>query len=272
MALRDQPYLPLFVQDFLTDEKLIECSAQATGVYARLMCIMHKSTEYGRILLKQKDKQTDKQINNFANKLAKQMPYSFDTILASLNELLSENVIHIDGDFLCQKRMIEDNEISLKRSKSGKLGGIASSENKKNFAVAKVEANTEYENEYEIQYNKNALTPKMVEVFKLSYPFYPIDEKTDFPSCLQIAYKIAKQKGWMKESVLNGNMTDTLEAWGKIVAFSTTDKWYATRSISDFNKEFQRLVQGMVQGNKKISNQKEVSFSTAPPLSRLNQD
>ena len=43
MALRDQPYLPLYVQDFLTDEKLAECSAMATGVYIRLMCIMHKS-------------------------------------------------------------------------------------------------------------------------------------------------------------------------------------------------------------------------------------
>ena len=58
MALRDQPYLPLYVQDFLTDEKLIECSASATGVYIRVMCIMHKSDPYGMILLKQKDKQT----------------------------------------------------------------------------------------------------------------------------------------------------------------------------------------------------------------------
>lgn len=268
MALRDQPYLPLYIQDFLTDEKLIECSASATGVYVRLMCIMHKSNEYGKILLKQKDKQTDKQINNFAAKLAKQMPYSFDTICSGLNELIAENVLCIDGDYLYQKRMVSDNELSLKRSKSGKLGGIRSSENKNSFAQAKSEANTEYE----IEYNKNALTPRMVQIFKTSYPFYPVDEKTDFPSCLQIAYKIAKQKGWLKDSVLNGNMMDTLEAWGKIVAFSTTDKWYATRSISDFNKEYQRLVQGMVHGNKKAKDQKEVPASTAPPLTRLNHD
>jgi hypothetical protein len=66
MALRDQPYIPLYIQDFLTDEKLIECSAQATGVYVRLMCIMHKSEDYGKILLRQKDKQKPKQIENFA--------------------------------------------------------------------------------------------------------------------------------------------------------------------------------------------------------------
>ena len=71
MALRDQPYIPLYIQDFLTDEKLIECSAESTGVYIRLMCIMHKSDEYGTILLRQKDKQNSNNCLNFANKLAK---------------------------------------------------------------------------------------------------------------------------------------------------------------------------------------------------------
>ena len=148
MALRDQPYLPLYIQDFLTDEKLIECSAAATGVYVRLMCILHKSNEYGKILLKQKDKQTDNQINNFCLKLARQLPYDFDTILAAITELLNENVLHIDGDFLCQKRMICDNELSLKRSKSGKKGGDANKNNNMNFAQAKLVANAENENEY----------------------------------------------------------------------------------------------------------------------------
>jgi uncharacterized protein YdaU (DUF1376 family) len=74
MALRNQPYIPLYVQDFLTDEKLIECSAQSTGVYIRLMCIMHKSEDYGKILLKQKDKQSDKQIKKILQKGKNAMP------------------------------------------------------------------------------------------------------------------------------------------------------------------------------------------------------
>lgn len=145
MALRNQPYIPLYIQDFLTDERLIECSAQATGVYVRLMCIMHKSEDYGKILLKQKDKQTSKQVENFAYKVAKQMPYTKAVVLAAIEELLEEGVLHIEGDTLCQKRMIKDNLISLKRSKAGKKGG--------EFAQAKIkakgEANSEYENEIE---------------------------------------------------------------------------------------------------------------------------
>lgn len=150
MALRDQPYIPLYIQDFLTDEKLMECTASATGVYVRIMCIMHKSEDYGKILLKQKDKQTPEQINNFALKLAKAMPYGFDVVLSAIKELLSEGVLHLEGDFLCQKRMIKDNYVSTVRANAGSKGG--------KFAQAKgktkIEANTEYEiedeNEFEI--------------------------------------------------------------------------------------------------------------------------
>lgn len=164
MALRDQPYLPLYVQDFLTDERLIECSAKATGVYIRLMCIMHKSDEYGKILLKQKDKQTDKQVKNFASKLAKQMPYSVDTIDESLTELLNEGVLTIDGDYLCQKRMIKDNLISSVRSKAGKKGG--------DFAQAKLKANPQANPEYE---NEIQLGRALCKIFGKEYQ--PVKER-----------------------------------------------------------------------------------------------
>lgn len=172
MALRDQPYLPLYVQDFLTDEKLAECSAEATGVYIRLMCIMHKSEEYGKIILRDKDfcreicrgKNDGKQsgeVDLFAAKLVKHLPYEFEIIRRSLMELIEERVIYIDDKSLCQKRMIHDAKLSETRSLSGKKG--AETTNKKfkketskkkkegvNFATAKLSANTEYENEYEI--------------------------------------------------------------------------------------------------------------------------
>lgn len=106
------------------------------------MCIMHKSEEYGKILLKQKDKQSNEQVKNFACKLAKQMPYSESVIHDSIAELLSEKVIFIEGDFICQKRMIKDNSISLIRSKAGKKGG--------EIAQAKIKANSEIEIEGEI--------------------------------------------------------------------------------------------------------------------------
>jgi hypothetical protein len=127
MALRKQPYLPLYVDDFLSDEKLVFCSAAATGVYIRLMCLMHKSEEYGKILLKQKFKQTLKQnesnLKNFASQLAVQMPYDYQTILFALEELVCTKVLQEEPCAISQRRMVKDNEISEKRALSGKKGG-----------------------------------------------------------------------------------------------------------------------------------------------------
>lgn len=172
MALRDQPYLPLFVQDFLTDEKLAECSAESTGVYIRLMCIMHKSKEYGKILLRQKEQQSEQPVKNFAEKLSMHMPYKVPVIERALDELLENEVLYIDGNALCQKRMIHDAELSEKRSVSGKKGAESSNQRfkkKDGFAAAKqtanktakTTANAEYEiedeDENEIEVNNSSL-------------------------------------------------------------------------------------------------------------------
>lgn len=165
MALRDQPYLPLYVQDFLTDEKLAECSAQSTGVYIRLMCLMHKSSQYGCILLKQKDKQNESVILNFACKLARQMPYTVDVIAAALEELLEEEVVQINGDMLSQKRMVKDANLSNTRASARR--GKKKSANCSNepqsfnpgfdsdfdtdFVDTKSTTNTENENENDIE-------------------------------------------------------------------------------------------------------------------------
>jgi len=123
MALRDQPYLPLYVQDLLTDEKLIECSAAAHGVYLRLLCLLHKQDKYGLLCLKQKYKQNPSKLQNFASMLVKQMPFAEQTIQDGLSELSTEGVITITDDTLFQKRMLKDGEVSMVRSEAGRDGG-----------------------------------------------------------------------------------------------------------------------------------------------------
>jgi hypothetical protein len=150
MALRDQPYFPLYVQDFLTDEKLNCCSAATQGVYIKILCILHKQEEYGCILFKQKDKQTDDKLKNFALKFAKLLPFDSNTIHEALIELIDEGVLIIDGDKLYQKRMVKDGEISLTRSKAGKIGGGNPNlfkQNDKQMFKQKYKQNTENENE-----------------------------------------------------------------------------------------------------------------------------
>lgn len=177
MALRNQPYIPLYVQDFLTDEKLVECSAETTGVYIRLLCIMHKSEEYGTILLEQKYKQTNKQIENFACKLAKHMPYTIEIIHRSLHELINEGVLMLEDSKLLQKRMIRDNDISNKRAESGSKGG-----KKTQFAKAKSEANSEneYANEDEDEDITENIEDRRVQRGKKSFNKPTIEEITEY--------------------------------------------------------------------------------------------
>lgn len=183
MALRNQPYIPLYVQDFQTDEKLIECSAQATGVYIRIMCVLHKSEKYGTFLLKQNDKQNSKQTFNFALKLAKYLPYDFATIESSLDELIEAGVLKIDGDTMYQKRMVKDGEVSDKRSLSGFKGGEQTA---KRFAKAKVKANGVANSENEIEYESEVNTEK---------------EETEKPQPKSsIEYDFAKIKNELKEN------------------------------------------------------------------------
>lgn len=109
------------------------------------------------------------------------------------------------------------------------------------------------------------LAPRMVSAFKKTYPDYPEDRDSDYPACVQIAFKIAKSNGWMKEAVTNGKLDETVEFWTGIVEFSKTDNWFSTRSISDFNKEYQRLIQKKTNGT---STHKQRGHSVGKTLDR----
>jgi hypothetical protein len=156
MALTNQPYLPLYIDDWMNNSKLKMCTPAAHGVMISIMCILHKEVTYGKLLLKQKFKQNDKQIKNFASQLAKLTAFEFAEIENPLVELVSEGVLIIDEDYLICKRMVRDAEISEKRSNAGFKGG-ASNKNK-NFAYTKSEANSEAKPIANTQANSEANT------------------------------------------------------------------------------------------------------------------
>lgn len=186
MALRDQPYIPLYVNDFLTDEKLLECSVVAHGIYIRLICLMHKSEEYGTIFIQDKHKQSDDVIENFAMKLVKYFPFPFKDVYEGLKDLLEQNVIQVNGTKITQKRMVEDNRISLIRAEAGKKGGQKSLGclSKKR---SKTQANYEYENENENkEKNQNNKDSKDKSKYRhISKEKFPLLKDSDFFSAFK---------------------------------------------------------------------------------------
>jgi len=280
MARKDKPYLPLYVQDFMTDERLMECSAAATGVYIRLMCVMHKSNPYGTIVLQQKDKQNAQQIKNFAVKVARHFPYDLLTVESALTELLDQKVVQIEGDILLQKRMVDDGNLSETRSKSGKLGGETTSKNKKKDATAKsiakhvANSDIEIDIEYSIVYTDYGfddetqkfyavLVPEMIELWKRVNPAYHFDNNVDSQACLQIAYRIAKIEKWKKAEVVSDKKNECLRKWDEIIKVIISDKWYA------------KLTLDSISGDKiwqKIMNTMSVSSHSNGSLSPLEQE
>lgn len=258
MALTNQPYLPLYIQDWLTNTKLKQCLLGAHGLMINVMCLMHKEDTYGKLLLRQKFKQTDKPQKNFALMLAKLLPFDLHEIEKYLAELIDEKILIIHDDLLICKRMVKDAELSAVRSLNGKKGGETTKKKVLNpttdFAQAKHQANTEYENEYTNNYT-TGIVVYMANIFKKYNPNIQIDPNAHYPSCLQIAYRIAKLKGWDEKEVLNGKMQDTLKSWEKIVTFIKTDEWLSSRSLIDFStqKEWDRLMSKMQLAKTPIS-------------------
>jgi hypothetical protein len=212
MALRDQPYFPMYVDDYLTDEKLNMCKPSSQGIYIKILCIMHKSEHYGCILLKQKDKQDENVCLNFARKLARLLPFTIDEINDAIIDLLDEKVLYLDDDMLCQKRMIKDNSISVSRSKAGSKGGTSTQQKNKNFAKAKTEANSVNVNEYVNEdVNSNESLNKKGVVLKDRIPTvesfiaYGLEQAAKnrlnvTETAISMKYEAWKENGWV-----NGN-------------------------------------------------------------------
>ena len=123
-----------------------------------LLCILHSEREYGKILLKQNDKQNPSTIKNFASLLQRMMPFDVAEIEAALHELLENDVLQISGDCLFQKRMVKDGNLSDIRALAGKKGGskramdgLKNTTSSDQFCLSKsaskIEANTAIENE-----------------------------------------------------------------------------------------------------------------------------
>ena len=227
MSLRNQPYLPLYIQDFLTDEKLIECSPESTGVYIRIMCIMHKSDEYGKILLKQKDKQTSKPSENFALKLARSMPWDKSIIEKAIDELVSEGVLIIDGDYLLQKRMVKDDTISEIRAKAGQKGGIKSKLAQAK-PQAKPQANAEDEYEYENEDESDVLDKDALsngDTWRTSFKVYFEEAEKEFRCAIE-------DLAWLKTRESYHPNLDILKTVEKMF----TDFWGTEKGWKNKNK------------------------------------
>ncbi|MBR1377987.1 MAG: hypothetical protein IJ557_02530 [Bacteroidaceae bacterium] len=135
-------YLPLFVNDFTSDEKLRRCDASTWGVYIYLMCIMHKSDVYGvfdlgrqEVNRRKRETLVNKVINApdvlrqmrpFAKMLRSQMPWEQDDICKALEELMYHGIIELhvttSSAVILQPRMFREGGGVLPNETSQPIG------------------------------------------------------------------------------------------------------------------------------------------------------
>jgi hypothetical protein len=99
MALRDQPYLPLYVQDFLTDEKLNMCTPATQGVYIKILCITRNAKNVYRLSLSDKYSNLDDKLA-ISSFLSKQIYFPYSIIESSVKELLEISLIKRENNIL----------------------------------------------------------------------------------------------------------------------------------------------------------------------------
>lgn len=110
------------------------------------------------------------------------------------------------------------------------------------------------ENDDDPKLDEQALSPKMVSTFKKHFPKYQINLEKDFSCCLEMAYKICKDKGWTKHSATNGKMDDVIQEWEAIIKFIKSDSYYSGLSIDFLNRQWSGLSQKMSKNTTNAAN------------------
>ena len=124
MALNNkQPYLPLYIDDWMNNTKLKLSTSGAHGLLISIMCLMHKEKDYGKLSLNQKFKKTGDQIKNFCLQLNKLTCFNPREINPFFNELIDNKILVIEDDCLICERMVKNFNLSKIRAESGKKGG-----------------------------------------------------------------------------------------------------------------------------------------------------
>lgn len=92
---------------------------------------------------------------------------------------------------------------------------------------------------------EDMIVKEMMKVWKKHNPNYPDNDYVDFPHLLNIAYNIAKAKGWEQQEVINGRLESTLISWETIVKFIRKDSFYKKFDLSSINGKWAGLTQTM---------------------------
>jgi len=99
--------------------------------------------------------------------------------------------------------------------------------------------------EIEKKQKEDMIVLEMMKVWNKYNPNYLTQDELDYSACLEMAYKIAKVKGWKKQTVLYEKQNDCVASWEKIVLFIRSDSFLKKLAVQNINNQFQMVIQKM---------------------------
>jgi hypothetical protein len=118
MAAKKQPWFAFYPDDHLSDERLVLCSLAAQGLWARLLCLMHKNDRRGYLCV------GDSPLTPEQLARASASGCSAEEVTRLLTELLHSGVASVsDTGVVYSRRMVREERKRRLCSEAGRKGG-----------------------------------------------------------------------------------------------------------------------------------------------------
>jgi len=234
------PAFLFYPGDFLTGTMFM--SNEDIGIYVRLLCAQH---QHGGFISK----------DNFNS-------------LSAGKYVIIKKFIEAEEGFFNERLMAEMHKREKKSSNLSKNAKIRW--DKHRDAIASKNNANEYATHMPIEdrnRNRNntlntekSIIGEMTKVWMELNPSYQLEENNDYPPLLNIAYKIAKIKGWQKSEVVNGKLEETAKSWQTVAKFIKGDDFYKKLELATIEKKWTGLIQTM-SAAKEGSSKKEIDHT-----------
>lgn len=244
-----KPAFQFYPGDWRKDPNLSRASLEAKGAMIEIMCLAFDCEKRGVL----KTGKTPWTIEEIAHAIGGDKMKNIEAI----KELLKLNALKKDKkNTIFSSRMVKDEELSKVRREAGSKGGnpnllnqkVNQSSNQKPTPSSSSSSSTSVSN------TNTGVGWDMVNVFKKTFPQYPVDAEKDLPACMKIAKEIAKYKHWPQGAIVAERKSDLIAIWSSMLQFASSDRWFSTRSITDLSNEWQRFQMGYKKfvDNKKL--------------------
>lgn len=162
------------------------------------------------------------------------------------NKLINKELSLEEALSIAKSRNVSDT-VGMREENSDSLASVAVNVNVNDSVNVNVlNNNSVAAKKIEIEIEEKSTVKKMDEVWKTYKPNYPSMIQEDYHALLQIAYLIAKSKGWKQGDVISEKSLEVVKIWENTIIFLVNNggKWINSLTLSSLAiaKNWQKVI------------------------------